>query len=123
MIRVSYQDQKYPMHTSSIGADFSVPFPEAFDQYLPDSMMFRLQGQSQPLDANIDQIDGMVWPEANSAWYLSNVMQQLSNPASPPPADRNALSGAITAHTINLLAGNWRSGDRTAAVGTNFMYL
>ncbi|KAK3341289.1 hypothetical protein B0T25DRAFT_336947 [Lasiosphaeria hispida] len=134
LVHVSYQDQKYPMHAANLHWDFSIPFPESFDQYLPGSLTFGFQGQGQSsgssssssigyLDANIDHIDGMVWPEATSAWYLSNVLQQLGSPTPATAADRNMLSGAITAHTINVLSGNWKRGDRTAAVGTNFIAL
>ncbi|KAK3934061.1 hypothetical protein QBC46DRAFT_429320 [Diplogelasinospora grovesii] len=136
LVQVGYQEQKYPLHTSDVTSSFTVPFPEVFDQYLPDSLGFGLQspGQNYPsgvvLDANMDQIDGMVWPEASSAWYLSNVLQELSSgrselgPYPPPPtAQRNVLSGAITAHTLDLYAGNWKDGDRIAAVGTNFIAL
>jgi hypothetical protein len=116
------------MHTANLHWDFSIPFPESFDQYLPGSVGLGFGNQAGGpaggtfLDANIDQIDGIVWPEATSAWYLSNVLQQLSSPNPPSPADRNMLSGAITAHTINMLSSNWKRGDRAAAVGTNFMY-
>ncbi|KAK0631715.1 hypothetical protein B0T14DRAFT_559472 [Immersiella caudata] len=129
LIHVSYQDQKYPMHTTNLHWDFSIPFPESFDQYLPGSVGLgfgnQVGGSAEGtfLDANIDQIDGIVWPEATSAWYLSNVLQQLSSPNLPSSADRNMLSGAITAHTINMLSSNWKRGDRTAAVGTNFIAL
>ncbi|KAK1755262.1 hypothetical protein QBC47DRAFT_212792 [Echria macrotheca] len=136
LIHVSYQDQKYPMHTANIHSSFSIPFPESFDQYLPNSLSFGFGGQGSAsgsasasgsravfLDSNTDQIDGMVWPEATSAFYLSSVLQQLTSPSPPIPNDRNMLSGAITAHTINLLSGNWGRGGRTAAVGTNFIAL
>lgn len=131
MIHVSYQDQKYPIHTANLNSDFSIPFPESFDQYLPGSLSYGF-GNQEPrpgsgsgagfLDGNIDEIDGMIWPEATSAFYLSNVLQQLASPSAPTANDRNMLSGAITAHTISILSGNWGRGDRTAAVGTNFMY-
>jgi hypothetical protein len=117
------------MHTANLHWDFSIPFPESFDQYLSGSLGidFGAQGSGSRtgapfLDANIDRIDGIVWPEATSAWYLSSVLQQLTRPTPPTADDRNMLSGAITAHTINILSSNWKRGDRTAAVGTNFMY-
>lgn len=125
LIHVSYQDQKYPMHTANLGWDFSIPFPESFDQYLSGGLSYSFGSQasgSGHLGGNSDQIDGMVWPEATSAFYLSSVLQQLANPGSPTATDRNMLSGAVTTHTINVLSGNWKRGDRTAAVGTNFMY-
>ncbi len=133
LINVGYQDQKYPSHTGNLNWDFSIPFPESFDQYLPGSLAFSLQPQSQGstsssssgvpfLDANADHIDGMVFPEATSAFYLSNVLQQLSGPTPPSPAHRNMLSSAITAHTLNIMGASWKRGDR-AAVGTNFMYI
>lgn len=117
------------MHTANLHWDFTIPFPESLDQYLPGSSVFGLGQASSSsasaglsLDVDIDSIDGMIWPEATSAWYLSSVLQQLSGTAPPTQTDRNMLSGAITAHTINVMSGNWKRGDRTAAVGTNFMY-
>ncbi|KAK0746420.1 hypothetical protein B0T18DRAFT_390872 [Schizothecium vesticola] len=130
LVHVSYQDQKYPMHTANLHWDFTIPFPESLDQYLPGSSVFGLgqassaaSASSLSLDVDIDSIDGMIWPEATSAWYLSSVLQQLSGTAPPTQTDRNMLSGAITAHTINVMSGNWKRGDRTAAVGTNFIAL
>ncbi len=115
------------MHTANLNWDFTIPFPESLDQYLPGSVAFQFGTQGsgpEPtyMDDNISHIDGMVWPEATSAWYLSNVLQQLEGPNPPSAVDRNVLSGAITAHTISILSRNWKRGDRTAAVGTNFMY-
>ncbi|KAK0734308.1 hypothetical protein B0T26DRAFT_64377 [Lasiosphaeria miniovina] len=121
LIHVGYQDQKYPMHTSGLSSDFWIPFPEAFDQYLLGSLMIGFQGG--PIDANIDQIDTMVWPEASSAWYMSNVLHQLTAPSPVSPVDRNTLSGVITQHTLQVMERNWKMGDRTGSVGTNFIAL
>ncbi|KAK1830392.1 hypothetical protein QBC39DRAFT_285634 [Podospora conica] len=128
LVHVSYPDQKYPMHTANLHWDFTIPFPESFDQYLPGSSAFGLGLATSSANLSLDDadsIDGMIWPEATSAWYLSSVLQQLSSTAAPPPTqtDRNTLSSAITAHTINVMSGNWKRGDRTAAVGTNFIAL
>lgn len=109
------------MHTTSTGLDFAIPFPEAFDQYLSGGLLLHFDAQGKLVrDANISQIGGMILPEANSAWYLSSVLQHLSNPGALSAAD---LSTAITQHTTNLVSGTWVNVDRNAAVGTNFMYL
>ena len=98
--------------------DISIPFPETFDQSFGSSVSTGPQGF---LDGNLDRIETMIWPEANSAWYLRNVLHQLhvSNP--PAANDRDTLSDAITAHTINVMGGHYKNGTRTAVVGTNFM--
>ncbi|KAK3329529.1 hypothetical protein B0H66DRAFT_526913 [Apodospora peruviana] len=122
LVHVGYQDQKYPIHTSNTDPDFAIPYPEAFDQYLPGSGTYDFQNQGHGegfgyLDADLAQIDSVVWPEANSAGYLSSVLQQLSG-SNPSVATRNSITEMIMGHTINLLAHK-----RTAAVGTNFIAL
>ncbi|KXX73342.1 Oleate activated transcription factor 3 [Madurella mycetomatis] len=121
LLNVGYEDQKYPMHTTSIGLDFVIPFPDAFDQYLSGGLLLHFDAQGKLVrDAHISQIGGMILPEANSAWYLSSVLQHLSNPGTLSVAD---LSTAITQHTTNLVSETWVNVDRNAAVGTNFIAL
>ncbi|KAK3694899.1 hypothetical protein B0T22DRAFT_86473 [Podospora appendiculata] len=127
LVHVGYQDQKYPLHTTNFThspCDSSIPFPEALDRYLPGSLAFNFHHGHHGflLDPELAQIDGLAWPEANSAGYLRTVLHHLSpsNPNSPPPtiAERNSITELIMGHTINLLAGK-----RTAAVGANFIAL
>lgn len=109
------------MHTSGLGLDFVVPFPEAFDQYLSGNLLLQFDAQGKLVrDAHIDHIDGIILPEANSAWYLSSVLEYLLHPGAMSVVD---LSAAITRHTTDLVSGSWMNRDRNAAVGTNFMYL
>ncbi|KAH8899263.1 hypothetical protein GQ53DRAFT_777020 [Thozetella sp. PMI_491] len=119
LVFVGYPDQKFPLHTSEM--DFSIPFPETLDQYL--NGFSGLGQQSGFLDGNLGRVETIIWPEANSAWYLRNALQQLA--VSNPPAfgDRDMLSDAITAHTLNVMGGNYRNGTRAAVVGTNFIAL
>ena len=63
-------------------------------------------------------VSGAIWPETHSAYYLSSVLQRLTDPASLSNADRDNLSHLIMNHTISMLGS-----DRAAVVGTNFMYL
>lgn len=121
MINVLYQDQKYPIHTSIVTSELTIPFPEAYDPYLPGSLAydFRNQGESYGyMDVELDQIDGVVWPEAHSAAFLSNMLQQWSSSGTNPPSVSIQNSEMIMRHTISLLANK-----RTAGVGTNFMSL
>jgi hypothetical protein len=88
-----------------------------------DQLAFPFGGQAPPVprDANSDHIDGIVFPEATSAWYLSNVLQQLLNPAAPGNFDPKSLSDMIWHHAHTTSNLKWRAGDRNAAVGTDFM--
>lgn len=121
MLNVSYPDQKLPL--SSTELDFSVPFPEAFDQYLPGNATAGYRAwQGSTAENNTDKIDNVVWPEANSAWYLSTLLHQIHNPTNPPTvADRNSLSDALSVHTLNVMGVEWRHGTRCAAINSNFM--
>ena len=112
----------YPMHT--MGLDLMVPLPDAFDPYFLASLPFRRVAQYQGYrDVNSDQIEGIVFPEAGSAYYLSRVLEQLSNPTLPGALDPIALSEMIWLHAREMAAAKWRAGDRNAAVGTDFMYV
>ena len=99
--------------------EFPVPFPETFDQYLGGPMA--IYPQFEYLDGGLDKIETIVWPEATSAWYLRNVLHQLSSSNLPTAAERDIRSEAITAHTLGLMNGQYKHGTRSAAVGLNFM--
>ncbi|KAK4153243.1 hypothetical protein C8A00DRAFT_34014 [Chaetomidium leptoderma] len=124
LLNVGYQEQEYPMHTTGLAPVSVIPFPEAFNQYFPATDPFQFGGQDQGFrDANSDYIDGIVFPEATSAWYLSNVLQQLSNPALPGTLDHKALSDMIWRHAKDIASAKWRAGDRHAAIATDFVAL
>ncbi|KAK4042252.1 hypothetical protein C8A01DRAFT_33752 [Parachaetomium inaequale] len=124
LLNVAYQDQAYPMNTADLAPCSVVPLPEVFDQPFSPNLAFQFGGQAQALrDANSDHIDGIVFPEATSAWYLSNVLQQLSNPTAPGNFDSKSLSDLIWQHALATCALKWRAGDRNAAVGTDFIAL
>ncbi|KAK0618404.1 hypothetical protein B0T17DRAFT_509947 [Bombardia bombarda] len=122
LIHVGYQEQRYPLHTSGPNlAYFQIPFPEAFDQYLPGSISFQLQGDGFGfLDGSLERlpIDAVVWPGASSAGYLRDVLERLSSPSPPSLVERNNTTESIMRHTINLL-----ETKSTAAVGANFIAL
>ena len=125
LLNVGYRNQAYPMLTAGLGHESVIPLPEAFDQ-MPGGFPSQFLGQGQGRgvrSANVDPIDAMALPEANSAWYLSRVLQQLSNPGPSPAINRNALSEEITRHTTKMLPSKGRAGDGNAALGTNFIAL
>ncbi len=110
------------MHTMGLNLMSLVPTPDAFDRYflasLPHLRVAQYQGYR---DVNSDQIEGIVFPEAGSALYLSKVLEQLSNPTLLDTIDPITLSGIIWQHARETAAAKWRAGDRNAAVGTDFM--
>jgi hypothetical protein len=108
------------MHTAGLAPASPIPPPGAIDQHFPSGGPFPLGGQGQGFrGANGDQIDGMAFPEGTSAWYLSHVLQQLSDPTmhaliDPTMADPKTLSGMIVQHTRIFSSMGWR-------VGTDYM--
>ncbi|AEO70175.1 85e784a5-aa62-49f1-8cce-aec5911353d2 [Thermothielavioides terrestris] len=120
LLHVGYQDQVFPMHTSGLAQVSVIPLPEAFDQHFPGSAPFHGPGFR---DANSDRIEGMVLPEATSAWYLSRVLQQLSDPALPGNIDPEVLSNLILQHARDVDSAKWRAGDRNAAFGADLISL
>ncbi|KAK3300152.1 uncharacterized protein B0H64DRAFT_414237 [Chaetomium fimeti] len=99
LLNVAY-DQAYPMHTTGLA---------------PVSP-FQFGGQGQGFrEANGDQIDGMAFPEGTSAWYLSNVLQQLSNPTMPAVVDPKTLSSMIFQHIKIMTSMGCRVGTSCIA--------
>lgn len=110
------------MHTSGLAQVSVIPLPEAFDRHFRGTLAFQFGGQDQEYrDGNSDRIEGMVLPEATSAWYLSRVLQQLSDPALPDNIDSEVLSNLIMQHAKDVDSAKWRTGDRNAAFGTDLM--
>ncbi|KAK4129206.1 hypothetical protein N657DRAFT_639781 [Parathielavia appendiculata] len=123
LLNIAYQHQSYPMHTTDLAPFSVIPRPEAFDQHFLTSVPFQFGVQNQALqDPNSDVIEGIVFPEATSAWYLSLVLQQLSNPTQAG-IDSKALSDKIWQHARLTASARWRAGDRNAAVGTDLIAL
>ncbi|KAJ4296979.1 hypothetical protein N0V88_003895 [Collariella sp. IMI 366227] len=124
LLHVSYQDQAYPMHISDLVTGFQIPLPETFNAHFPPRMPTQFGGQTEEFgDANSDHIEGMVFPEAASAWYLRTVLNQLSNPLMPGAFDTKQLSDMILQHAKETAAVKWKSGDRNAAVVTDLIAL
>ena len=112
------------MHTMGLNLMSVVPLPDAFDRYFLASLPFlRVVHYQGYRDVNSDQIEGIVFPEAGSAYFLSKVLEQLSNPTLLGAIDPIALSEMIWLHAREMAAAKWRAGDRNAAVGTDFMYV
>jgi hypothetical protein len=110
------------MHTAGLEAISMIPLPENLDQHLASGSPFQSGAQAQGFrDSNGDRIEGMVVPEATSAWYLSRVLQQLSDPALPGTVDTKTLSTMIWQHAQDISAAKWRAGDRNGAVCTDLM--
>ncbi|KAK4218260.1 hypothetical protein QBC37DRAFT_369207 [Rhypophila decipiens] len=121
VINVVYEDQKYPTHTLIVTSELTIPFPEAYDLYLPGSLAYDFHTQSERygyLDVDLEQIDGVVWPEAHSAAFLSSALQQPTSTHLPSVLAQHSTTEMIMGHTISLLASK-----QTAAVGTNFIAL
>lgn len=116
-------DQPSPMLTAGLGLHPMIPFPEAFDRNLLARMPFLAGGQNQGfLDANMGHFDGLLVPEASSAWSLSTVLQHLANPGSLPAPDQVFLN-CIISQTKKMLPIRGRPSDHNAALGTNFVTL
>lgn len=103
---------------NTIGLDW-IPFPEAVDQLFSGSQ-FQIGAQNQRFrDTDSDQMAGVIFPEAVSAWYLFQVLQRLSNPAVQNTESRRDLSNQIFQHMKDVGRSRWRTCDR--AVGTDLM--
>jgi len=117
LVHVGYREAKYPLHTANLRSEVIIPFPDMLGQEVSGNLAFDYHSQHgqglEYLDPSLSRIDGVNWPEAQSASLL---LQQLSLPNSLGIDDRNGMTELIMEHTINLLAGK-----RNAAVGTNFM--
>ncbi|KAK4100692.1 hypothetical protein N658DRAFT_427224 [Parathielavia hyrcaniae] len=131
LLNIAYQNQSYPMHTADLAPFSVIPRPEAFDQHFLASVPLQFGAaaaaapnqQAALQDPHGDVIDGIVFPEATSAWYLGLVLQQLSNPTLVPDLDSKALSEKIWQHARCTASARWRAGDRNAAVGTDLIAL
>lgn len=119
LLHISFPDQKYPL--TVVDPDFSLPLPQALDQYLQGAAALGFQEGEGLADASNDSIEDILWPEANSAWYLSSFLHQIRSSTPLTTAARNSLSDAVTAHTLNIMGVNWRFGARSATMHANFM--
>lgn len=109
------------MHTTGLAPFSVVPAPESLDNHFPASAQFQFGGPPQGFrGANSDQIHGMVFPEATSTWYLSTVLQQLSDPTLSE-IDPKTLTDRIWQHAKSLSSAEWLTCGRNAAVGIDFM--
>lgn len=103
------------MHTTGLAPRLPVPMPETIDQYFSATSPFQFGDQGQGFrDGTGDQINSMFFPEATSAWYLSNVLQQLSDPTACGLTDPKTLSSMIMIHLRTMTSMGWR-------VGTSYM--
>jgi hypothetical protein len=107
------------MQTTGLAPFSVVPLPQQLDQYFP--VQFQFEGPHQGFrDTNSDQIHGMVFSEATSTWYLSTVLQRLSDPALSG-MDPKELTDTILQHAKSLSSPQWLTCDRNAAVGVDLM--
>jgi hypothetical protein len=107
------------MQTTGLAPYTEVPLPEQLDRYFP--VQFQFGGPHQGFrDTNSDQIHGMVFPEATSAWYLSTVLQRLSDPTESG-IDPKELTDTILQHAKLLSSPQWLTCGRNAAVGVDLM--
>ncbi|KAH6650986.1 hypothetical protein F5144DRAFT_480445 [Chaetomium tenue] len=108
LLNVAY-DQPYPMHTTGLAPRLPVPMPETIDQYFPATSPFQFGDTG-------DQINNMFFPEATSAWYLSNVLQQLSDPTACGLTNPKTLSEMIMTHLRTTTSMGWRVGTSYIAL-------
>ncbi|KAK4147823.1 uncharacterized protein C8A04DRAFT_24378 [Dichotomopilus funicola] len=114
LLNIADQDQTYTMYTPGLPWNVIIPLPENFDT------PFGHDGEVQGFrDRHNDHIEGMVFPEATAACYLRDVLQHLSNPGIPNAIDSKLIIG----HAKDLWSAKWQAGDRSAAVGADFLAL
>jgi hypothetical protein len=101
------------MQTTGLAPFSVVPLPHQLNQYFPGQFQF-----GGP--ANSDQIHGMVFSEATSTFYLSTVLQRLSDPTLSC-MDPKELTDTILQHAKSLSLPQWLTCDRNAAVGVDLM--
>jgi hypothetical protein len=107
------------MNTGDLFQFSPIPRPEAFNLYFLASPPSQF-GAHPIQDPKTHLIDGIVFPEATSAWYLRQVLHHLSSPTGIDPI---SLSDKIWQHSMEMSAASWLAGDRNAAVGTDLMYV
>ncbi|KAK0747929.1 hypothetical protein B0T21DRAFT_406490 [Apiosordaria backusii] len=123
-LHVAYQELKFPLHAPTLGLDFEIPRPEAFDQFAPSALQLQIQGIGAYRDGNSHHIDGMVFPEATSAFNLNTGLRQLENPLTSPEDHEQfseELSDAVWQHTLDIFQAPWSTRDRSGAMGTNLI--
>lgn len=113
----------WPMHTAGLALTSIVPAPDSISQRVPPSpqLQFNVSGQDQGFrDANSDRLEGIVFPEGSSAFYMSNILQELSSPLleviNLKTYDRDVWESARITST-----GKWRAGGRYSTLGIDFM--
>ncbi len=94
--------------------DFHIPFPEEFDHLLSPRSRLRFD------DGDVGDVDSVIWPEAKSAAFLSQVLRQMGQ-QTPPAVDPHELSDSIERHTLRVMSTAWEYGPRCAAVAFAFM--
>ncbi|KAK4175443.1 hypothetical protein QBC36DRAFT_331440 [Triangularia setosa] len=119
-LHVAYHEPKYPLHAPTLGLGFEIPRPETFDQFAPAALQLQIQGIGAYRDGNSHHIDGMVFPEATSAFNLNTSLRQLENPLLSPE-HHEELSDAVWQHTLDIYQASWSTGDRSGAMGTNLI--
>ncbi|KAK4195830.1 hypothetical protein QBC40DRAFT_15519 [Triangularia verruculosa] len=119
-LHVAYQEPRFPLYAPTLGLGFEIPRPETFDPFAPSALQLQIQGVGPYRDANSHHIDGMVFPEATSAFNLNTGLRQLENPLMSPE-DHEDLSDTVWQHTLDVLQAPWSTGDRSGAIGTNLI--
>jgi hypothetical protein len=112
------------MNTAGFTQFSVIPRPEEYDQCIfAASLSFQFGMEHQVLqDPTNHPIDGIIFPEATSAWYLSCVLHHLPSPT-PTGTDPKSLSTEIWKHAMETRTPKWLPGDRNGAVGADFMYV
>lgn len=120
-LHAAYQESKFPLHAPTLGLEFEIPQPETFGQFAPTPSQLQIQSVGAAYcDGNSHHIDGMVFPEATSAFNLNTALSPLDSPLMLSERHEE-LSDAVWQHTLNVFQTPWSTGDRNGAMSTNLM--
>lgn len=113
----------YPRSLPILG--FSIPFPESFDPFLrlPQGTQYGGTIQSGTFrfaDGGDDKIDTIVWPEAKSTSFLTQVLQQPTGDFGTQGLSRDDMTAAMLEHARNIVSMPWKDGSRYAALSLTY---
>ncbi|VBB71664.1 Putative protein of unknown function [Podospora comata] len=120
-LHAAYQESKFPLHAPTLGLEFEIPQPETFGQFAPTPSQLQIQSVGAAYcDGNSHHIDGMVFPEATSAFNLNTALSPLDSPLMLSERHEE-LSDAVWQHTLDVFQTPWSTGDRSGAMSTNLI--
>lgn len=72
-------------------------------------------------DDGDDKIDTIVWPEAKSTSFLSQVLQNTTGDNGTQGLSRDNLTTAMLDHARNIVSMPWKDGCRYAGLSLTYM--